>query len=145
MFCSSYLGGLWNVKQVAVSLLFCGVLFPGFVGNQHAAFLCSSQLAFPSIISLRPLNSEECTDTPQILRRGPETDTLILVKNEKILYWSQAKLPIHAEIISPFFTGIIQENQLAIFRTCLLFLFNRIHQVLILPTYTHFSFFYILN
>ena len=35
----SYLDGWWDERQVAVQLVFCGVLLPKFVKKQHVAFL----------------------------------------------------------------------------------------------------------
>ena len=56
MFCSFYIDGLWDVSQVAVPLLFYGVLLPGFVQNSIFHFCVV-------LIGLNVIRFDACTST----------------------------------------------------------------------------------
>ena len=62
MSCSSYLNGLWDGKQLAVQLLFCEALLPGFVQDSTQKLLCSSHLAFSLCVSIHRVHPKNSID-----------------------------------------------------------------------------------
>ena len=57
--CSSYLDGLFDGRQVAGQLLFCGFVASRICSKQHSVSLCSSHRAFTPSASI---NSRWCSD-----------------------------------------------------------------------------------
>ena len=100
MSCSFDLDDLWDSRLVALQLLFCGVLLPGFVFKKPLAFLCSSHLTFSQSVSLefRWWNHTVVLKRPQL-----EKSRFILIEWSYFHTFTSLSIAVHVFFIRDVF------------------------------------------